>query len=206
MKPKLVCSICALVAILLLPSLVYGQYESFWVVGRVSEVNDVVYDGVPYKNCSFSVILSNSSLSIGLSLVVVVPSSLLTYVLQTNGVYNFTGSFDLTLTNEIPDGNFVVSEITSVQNTTFKDWIDIGINLVTILSFVVRGIAFSLCQAVYALTGFLVPEWIVTCIIVAVSGYLILRKWKLIGVFVGVVLVFLVLSGVLNIVRIGLIS
>jgi hypothetical protein len=174
--------------------------ETIWTTGRVStSVSEYRYNTILYYQFNFTLMDANVSLSFGSDITVIMPESL-TVAPQLNSVYNFTGYMVSVQTDEIPAGYFVVEEVNTQVNV---DWIDAVFQFVSICASVVSLIANAISVLVYTYSGFQIPTLLITVGIILVALYSALKHWKAIGILLGIVCIFLVFSGFLNLIRLA---
>ena len=180
---------------------VHSQESLIMVEGRVSsEPVEYRYDLVDYYVFNLTVESSNSSLyMLGDSLMVLLPISFgkpdYFQLLQ------LVGYIDENATNEVPDGAFVAVELLGSEQPT---WIDAFKGIVSAISSVMANIVNAIVQAIYIGTGYMVPAPIVTLILAALFLFMIIRYHKILGLFVVLVLAFLVFSGFMHLLSFAL--
>lgn len=168
--------------------------EPVWVVGRVSSVvTEKRYNTIMYYEFSFSLAESNGTLSIGETIPVVIETTVM-QPLQ-NAFYNFTGRVVDVQTDDIPRGFFVVEEV-NVQ--TSVDWWSIIMQIVTVLSWVTKSFVEAIAAIFFVVTGWHIPAWIISLVVVGFSFYVLMKHWKAIGLLTVVIIAFVGVSGVLT--------
>jgi len=179
----------------------YSQESLILVEGRVStEPVEYRYGLVDYYVFNLTVESSNSSLyTLGDSLIVLLPISFgkpdYFQLLQ------LVGYIDENATNEVPDGAFVAVELLGSEQPA---WVDALKGIVSAISGVMANIVNAIVQAIYIGTGYMVPAPIVTLILAALFLFMIIRYHKILGLFVVLVLAFLVLSGFMHLLSFAL--
>lgn len=169
--------------------------------GRVtSEPVEARYDLADYYVFNFTVESSNSSLySLGDTLMVLLPINysqpsyfqLLTVV----------GYLDQNNTNQVPDGSFVVLDVLASEQPS---WIDALKGVISAISGVMGSIVNAIVQAIYIGTGFMVPAPLVTLILTVLFLFMLIRYYKFLGLFIILVLAFLIISGFMHLVSFAL--
>lgn len=176
--------------------------EPTWIVGRVSSsVTEERYNMILYYKFNFSIADSNNSLTIGDEVTVILATTLMQKPVE-NLFYNFSGYINELQTDDIPEGVFIVE---AVNSQTFEnDWIFYFTQIVNIISGVTRQIVDTICELIYVGIGYQVPAMIVTLIIVGLCFYFLVKHYKSIGLLLAIAVIFLVVSGVFNMLRLAL--
>jgi len=200
MRPKVWLSTLLLV-IFLISASVMGAGEVCWVEGTINTpVSQANYDMINYYVFNLSVANTNGSVVAGSDIPVACALSLVPVgmTLQQGGFYNFTGAINTVQTGEFPVGTF---NVTKVNVAAGRTWWDIIVEVIKMLSSVMSGIASTICALIQLGTGWLVPEIAVTIALVALLTYVIIKNIKTLSIVFIVVIVFLIVSGGANFIR-----
>lgn len=182
----------------------FAASEPMWVTGNIaSVVNEERYDLTLFYSFNFTVWDSNGTLQIGKNIPTIVPTELLASKPEQGNSFNFSGRINDVQTGEIPVGVFVVEVVNgSIQQ---PDWMQLVKNAILVVSSVMGAIVRAIAQVIYFASGerVVVPEAIITVILAGLFLYILWKYHKIIGLIFVFVLIFLVVSGVFNIVRLA---
>lgn len=174
--------------------------EPLWVDGSVtSSVSEDIFDTEQYWVFNFSVTNTNRTdlVELNQNIQVLCPKNLSSNLVQ-GGFYNFSGVIVDVQTTEKPQGSFVVSQI-NVKG--YSDWVQVLIDIITVFSGLVSGIAYGLGEVIFIVFGVVVPELVITAVIIAALAWLIISHLKTLSLLLVIVIFFLLVSGGFNVIR-----
>jgi hypothetical protein len=191
-----------LLLILILPlPVAFAVSSPIWVTGRISSVvSENRYDLDPYYVFNFTMMDSNGTVGMGQDKLTIMPTNLSLMVPTQNSFYNFTGHIVEVQTGEVPLGTFVVETINVNAETDYFLFVRY---LVEAISGVMKGIVYAIAQVIFIGTGYMVPEAVITIILAVSFLYCIFKYRKFLGLMFILILVFLVVSGLANLIRLA---
>lgn len=203
MKPLTCALILLLLSMLTLMSrlpISYSAGSQVWVTGRVSTfVVDNIFDTTHYQQFNITVWDSNGTVTTGQDVLTLIPSEL-NITIAYGGVYNFSGTVVAVQTGEILVGTFIVDSINlqtpSLDVASVLALIRYGI---TIFSSITGTIVTVIAKLIFIPTGYMVPDWILTLVLVATFIYFLMKYATKLGLILIIVLVILSASGIAHI-------
>lgn len=204
MKRAILLSLLPILFLLVSTLPTQGLTQEFWVKGTVvTAPMEEIYSETRYWQFNFTIAeTDNETLApAGSVFLVLCPKTLNTTAILKDDVWNFTGALIDVKVDERPLNAFVVSQINIKQPPGTSDIIHL---IIQALSGVVGGIATTIATLVTITTGYVIPEWIISLVIVFCAFFWVVKNAKTIGIVLVLILVFLVISGGANVLRIGL--
>lgn len=175
--------------------------EPLWIDGQITSSTilvDQMYDGNHFSEFNLTIADTNNTalVAIGQEITVVCWTAISTDFV-VGGFYNLTGAVVDVQVGEVPQGYFVVS----VVNVGELDWLDAIFAILEQVGGWVSGIAYWAAGMVFEWTGIVIPEIAITALLVGLCFFFIIKNAKTLGITLVLVLVFLLVSGSANLLR-----